>query len=230
MNVSVRIGALYGFPNLRRHAVVDGVEPVRTVQRDSGPPAREGITFEAAAGTYGKRLQILTEIVPSLKRVAVLRTIGDANVTLHWPSLEQAAPQLGVTLIPIDIRFADELAHAFEAMTTENAQAVIVISSAVTYGASVRIAELALAHHLPSCGPFREAVAAGGLVSLGPDMVEMARQGAVYVDKIMRGAKPSELPVAQPSRYELHVNLKTAKALGVTIPATLLIRADEVIE
>lgn len=115
-------------------------------------------------------------------------------------------------------------------MTTEKAQAVIVISSAVTYGASSRIAELALAHHLPSCGPFREAVVAGGLVSLGPDMVEMARQGAAYADKIMRGAKPSDLPVEEPSRYEMHMNLKTTKALGLEIPPSLLGRADEVIE
>src|SRR5262249_60904623 len=107
----------------------------------------------------------------NLKLVAVTTTIGDVNVTLHLPSLEQVAPELGVTLIPIDIRFADELAQAFDAMTTENAQAVIVISSAVTYGASVRIAELALAHRLPSCGPFREAGTAGRLRSPAADMV-----------------------------------------------------------
>jgi ABC transporter substrate binding protein len=145
-------------------------------------------------------------------------------------SLEQAAPQLGVTLLPFDIRSADELADAFAAMAANKAQALIVISSAVIYGATKRVADLALLHGLPSCHPFRETVAAGGLVSLGPDASVMAKQGADYAARIMQGSKPSDLPVEQPTRYEMHINLKTAKALGITVPATLLVRADGVIE
>jgi putative ABC transport system substrate-binding protein len=189
-----------------------------------------GVTFQAASETYAKRLQILTEIVPNLSRVAVLRTIGDANVAFALKSLEQAAPQLGVTLLPFDIRTADELPDAFDAMTADNAQALIAISSAVVYGATKRVAELALLHRLPSCHPFRETVAAGGLVSLGPDASVMAKQGADYAARIMQGSKPSDVPVEQPTRYEMHINLKTANALGITVPATLLARADEVIE
>jgi putative ABC transport system substrate-binding protein len=189
-----------------------------------------GVTFEAATETYGKRLQILTEIVPNLSRAAVLRTVGDANVTFAMRSLTRAAGELSVTLLPVEIRSADDLEQAFAMMDSNRAQAFLVIATAVTYWASRRIAELALAHHLPACHPFRETVAAGGLVSLSPDANVMAWQGANYVSKIMKGAKPSELPVEQPTQYKIHINLKTAKALGLEVPATLLARADEVIE
>jgi len=189
-----------------------------------------GVTFEAAIETYAKRLQILTQIVPNLERVAVLRTIGDPNVTFAMKSVLQAAPALKVSLQLIDIKTADELPNAFEMMESLKAQAVLVISSAVTYGASKKIAELAFAYHLPSCSPFREEVAAGGLVSLGPDMEVMAEQGADLVNKIIKGAKPNELPVEQPSRYEMFVNVLTAKTFGLILPETFLSRADQVIE
>jgi putative ABC transport system substrate-binding protein len=189
-----------------------------------------GVTFEAAIETYAKRLQILTQIVPNLERVAVLRTIGDPNVTFAMKSVVQAAPALKITLQLIDIKTADELPNAFEMMKSLKAQALLVISSAVTYGASKQIAELAFAHHLPSCSPFREEVAAGGLVSLGPDMEVMAEQGADLVNKIIKGAKPNELPVEQPSRYEMFVNVLTAKTFGLILPETFLSRADQVIE
>jgi putative tryptophan/tyrosine transport system substrate-binding protein len=189
-----------------------------------------GVTFESAIDTYAKRLQILTQIVPNLERVAVLRTIGDPNVTFAMKSVVQAAPALKVNLQPVDIKTADELPNAFETMKSLGAQALLVISSAVTYGASKQIAELALSHHLPSCSPFREEVVAGGLVSLGPDMEVMAEQGAELVNKIINGAKPSELPVEQPTRYEMFVNNRTAKTFGLILPETFLGRADQVIE
>ena len=189
-----------------------------------------GVTFEAAIETYAKRLQILTQIVPNLERVAILRTIGDPNVTFAMKSVVQAAPALKISLQLIDIKNADELPNAFETMKSLKAQALLVISSAVTYGASKQIAELAFAHHLPSCSPFQEEVIAGGLVSLGPHMESMAEQGADLVNKIIKGAKPSELPVEQPTRYEMFVNVRTAKTFGLILPETFLSRADEVIE
>lgn len=189
-----------------------------------------GVTFEAAIDTYAKRLQILTQVVPALERVAVLRTIGDPNVTFAMKSVMQAAPELKVNLQLIDIKAADELPKAFEKMVSLKAQALLVISSAVTYGASKQIAELAFTHHLPSCSPFREQAVAGGLVSLGPDMEVMAKQGADLVDKIIKGAKPSDLPVEEPTRYEIFVNVRAAKAFGLTLSPTLLGRADELIE
>ena len=189
-----------------------------------------GVTFEAATETYGKRLQILKEIAPGLARVAVLRGAGDANVPFAMGSLEQAAAALGVALLPADIKSVDDLEAAFLGMTRDRAEALIVVAGSLTFFAGKHIADLALQHKLPSCHAFKETVAAGGLVSLGPDLLSMTQQGAVYVDRIIRGAKPADLPVEQPSRYELHVNLRTAKALGLVIPPTLLVRAEVVIE
>ena len=189
-----------------------------------------GVTFEAAIETYAKRLQILTQIVPNLERVAVLRTIGDPNVTFAMKSVVQAAPALNVSLQLIDIETADELPNAFETMKSLKAQALLVISSAVTYGASKQIAELAFKNNLPSCSPFQEEVIAGGLVSLGPDMEVMAEQGADLVNKITKGAKPSELPVEQPTRYLMYVNVRTAKAFGLILSETFLGRVDMLIE
>jgi ABC-type uncharacterized transport system substrate-binding protein len=189
-----------------------------------------GTTFEAASQTYAKRLQILKEIIPTLERVAVLRAQGDANVPFAMESLDKLAPAVGVILTPIDVKSSHDLLAAFEEMQRRQTEGLIVIAGALTYANSKQIATLALAYRLPSCHAFRETVIAGGLVSLGPDIVAMSRQCAAYVDKIVRGAKPADLPVEQPDRYEMFVNLKTAKALGVTIPPTLLASADEVIE
>jgi putative ABC transport system substrate-binding protein len=186
-----------------------------------------GITAEATSETYAKRLQTLAEIVPNLSRVAVLRTVGDAHVAVAMAALTQAAPDLSVKLLTFEIRSADDLEQAFAAMMNIGPQALIVIGTAVTYAAGARIAELALAHHLPACYPFRDTVAAGGLVSLSPDFDVIARRGADYVSKIVKGAKPSELPVEQPTRYALHINLKV---LELEVPPTVLARADEVIE
>jgi putative ABC transport system substrate-binding protein len=189
-----------------------------------------GVTFEAAAETNAKRLQLLQEVQPRLTRVAILRAVGDANVAPSMVSLEQAAPKLGITLLPVDMTSAENLEAAFAAMDRSRAQAVVVIAGAFTYLHSRRLAELTLSHRLPSVHGFKEAVVDGGLLSLGPDIIAMAKQAATYVDRIIRGAKPADLPVEQPIRYEVYVNLKTAKALGLTIPQSLLLRADHVIQ
>jgi ABC-type uncharacterized transport system substrate-binding protein len=115
-------------------------------------------------------------------------------------------------------------------MKTSGVQALVVVAGALTYAHGRRIAELAKSHHLPSAYAFRDTVAAGGLISLGPDLIAIAKQGATYVDKIIKGAKPSDLPVEQPSRYEISLNLKTARVLGLSIPRSLLGRAHAVIQ
>jgi len=189
-----------------------------------------GITFEAASETYGRRLQLLKEIVPDVSRVAVLRARGDPNARFAMTSLEISAPLLGITLTVAEIGSADELTTAFAEMQRSKAEALLVVAGALTYPNGKMIADLALAHRLPSCHGFKEAVLAGGLISLGPDLVVIGHQAASYVDKILRGAKPAELPVQQPERYEVHLNLKTAKALGLTVPPAMLALADEVIE
>ena len=145
-------------------------------------------------------------------------------------ALEQAAPHLGMTLSGFDVHSADDLDSAFGDMQKSSMEAVIVVAGVLTYANVRRISELALQAHLPSCHAFREAVIAGGLMSIGPDLIDMIRQVPVYLDKIMHGAKPADLPVAEPTRFDRYLNLKTATALGLTIPSSLLATADEVIE
>jgi putative tryptophan/tyrosine transport system substrate-binding protein len=156
-----------------------------------------GVTFEASAETYGKRLQLLKDLQPGLRRVAVLRAAGDANVGPAMTSLARLAPQLGIQLQSFDVRSAADLERVFATMKSNRTQEVVVVAGAFTYLNRQRIVDLALKHHLPSSLPFKEAVAVGGLVSLGPDLVEMARQGAAYVTKIIEGSNPGDLPVEQ---------------------------------
>jgi putative ABC transport system substrate-binding protein len=189
-----------------------------------------GVSFEAAIDTYAKRLQMLKEVVPSLERTAVLAAQGDPNVTFAMKSLEQAASAMHVDLTTVYVKTAEELPAAFDRIQQGHVGGLIVIAGLLTSINSRTIAELALAHRLPSCHGFRETVVAGGLMSLGPDLFAIARQGAVYVDRIIHGDKPADLPVEQPDRYETYVNLKTAKALGLELPAYFVAGADHVIE
>ena len=189
-----------------------------------------GVSFEAATDTYAKRLQMLKEVVPTFERIAVLAAQGDPNVAFAMKSLEKAASAMNVKLASVYVETADDLPTAFDQIQRNGVSGLIVIAGLLTSINSKTIAELSLAHRLPTCHGFREAVVAGGLISLGPDLFAIARQGAVYVDKIIRGDKPADLPVEQPSRYEIYINLKTAKTLGLEIPAPFLARADTVIE
>ena len=189
-----------------------------------------GTTFEATSETYAKRLQILKEIMPALSRVAVLGAKDDPNFPFAMLSLNQSAPKLSVSLSRVELDSTADLDRAFDAIKQSDAEALIVVSGSLTYGLIQRTADLALARGLPSCHGFKEAVAAGGLVSLGPDLIALARQSARMVDKIIRGERAANIPVEQPAQYVVSVNLKTAKTLGLTIPPALLARADEVIE
>jgi len=189
-----------------------------------------GIASEAATETNQKRLQILTEIVPDLERVAVLRVPDEPFTRLAMPSLDVAARQLGVTLIAVDIKSAGGLEAAFAAMRQSGAQALLVLGAVLVSSLGRQIADLALAAHIPSCHVFRDAVIAGGLVSPGPDLAANIRPAAAQIDKIIRGASPADIPVEQPTRYELTINLNTARLLNLTVPPALLARADELIE
>ena len=189
-----------------------------------------GTTFEAASATYAKRLQLLKEIVPNLSRVAVLGASDDPNFPFAMQSLTQSAPTLNVSLTPVPFSSAEGLDGAFKEMAEARSNGLIVVSGSLTYSNTTPIVALASAQGLPSCHGFREAVTEGGLISLGPDLRVLARQSARLVDKILKGARAGDLPVEQPDRYVTSVNLKTAKALGLEIPQTLLARADELIE
>jgi putative ABC transport system substrate-binding protein len=189
-----------------------------------------GVTFEAATETYGLRLQMLKEILPNMKNVAVLKAKGDPNVVHAITALEKAASALGIQLKQYEANSSDDLPVVFQEIAQGKADGLISIAGAFTFINSTQIAQLTQQHRLPSCHGLRDTVVAGGLISLGPSMDAIAIEGANYVDKILRGAKPADLPVEQPTKMEVVINLKTAKALGLDIPATLLGRADEVIE
>jgi putative tryptophan/tyrosine transport system substrate-binding protein len=189
-----------------------------------------GITYEASTESWAKRIQILREIVPDLNRVAVLLAVADPNSDYAMAVLGPLAPAVGVTLVPVYVKSADDLESSFDEMKRSQVQGLLVIASSLTLGSGKRIADLALAYHMPSCHGFKETVALGGLVSFGPDFRAIVQQGTRIVAKIIKGEKPADIPVEQPTRYEVWVNLKTAKALGLTVPPTLIARADEVIE
>ena len=190
-----------------------------------------GIAAEADAETYAKRVQILKEIVPNLNRVAVVRPVGDPNIEFDMKSLDLAARKLGVTILPVDLRSADAVEAAFASIKESGAEALIVIRSALASAVAERIAELALAARLPSCHAISSMVTAGGLlVGLAPVLGDMVRPAAAQIDKIVKGASPADIPVEQPTRLELSINLRTARLLNLTIPPALLAQADEVIE
>jgi putative ABC transport system substrate-binding protein len=177
-----------------------------------------------------KRLQLLKELVPGLAQVAVLRNPSIAVHAIFWQETEVAARTLGVALQPLNIRGPDDFEGAFAAATQGNAQALIALDDALTIAHRPRIVGLAATSRLPAMYGLREFPDDGGLISYGPSFADLFRRAATYVDKILKGAKPADLPVEQPTKFELVINRKTANALGLTVPTTLLAQADEVIE
>lgn len=177
-----------------------------------------------------KRLQLLTEFVPGLSRVAVLRNPSVVVHATFWQETEVAARKLGVALQPLDIRGPDDFEAAFAAATRGNAQGLIALDDALTIAHRPRIVSLAASSHLPAMYGLREFPNDGGLMSYGASFVDLLRRTAAFVDKILKGAKPADLPVEQPTAFELVINRKTANALGLTVPPLLLAQADEVIE
>jgi putative ABC transport system substrate-binding protein len=188
-----------------------------------------GVSFDAALEMYPKGLQFLKEAVPALTHVALL-TASDPRTTAGRRTMAVAAKELNVQLDEVVVETPAGLAAAVRKAKDQGAQALYIWPSGFTFSFGKQLSDLALANRLPSIHPFRESAAAGGLLSHAPSLTDIARRGAVYVDKILKGAKPGELPVEQPTVFELVINLKTAKALGLTIPQSLLLRADQVIE
>ncbi len=177
-----------------------------------------------------KRLQLLKELVPELARLAVLRNPIVAVHAIFWQETEVAARKLGVALQPLEVRGPEDFEAAFAAATRGNAQALIALDDALTLAHRPRIVALAASSRLPAMYGFREFPDEGGLMSYGPSFVVLHRRAATFVDKILKGAKPADLPVEQPTKFELVINRKAANALGLTVPPTLLAQADEVIE
>jgi len=177
-----------------------------------------------------KELEMMKQVVPHMTRVGVLVTLTAPS---HRPALKAAettARQLGIQVLPVAAQTVEDLDRAFDTMTRERVGGVLVPGSALTVSHRTRLADLGLKHRLPSMYSVRENVEAGGLMSYAPDLIDLTRRAATYIDKILKGTKPADLPVEQASKYELVINLKTAKALGLVIPPSLLARADQVIE
>jgi len=187
-----------------------------------------GVTFVVGPEIVGKHLELLKEAVPKVSRVAVLLHPDRRAILLG--ETQAAAQALAVKLQPLEVRSPDELEGAFAAMTRERASGLLVLPHPLFYVHTRRIADLAAKSRLPAMFPFRESVEAGGLMAYATSAPDMFHRAATYVDKILKGAKPADLPVEQPTRFELVINLKTAKALGLTIPQSVLIRADQVIQ
>ena len=181
-------------------------------------------------GLSGKWLELLKQIAPGVTRAAVLRDPAIASGIGQFAAVQAVAPSLGVELSPVDVRDAPEIERAVTAFARSGNGGLIVTASAVATRHRDLIVTLAARHRLPAVYAARHYVAAGGLISYGPDLIDQYRRAAGYVDRILKGEKPADLPVQAPTKYELVINLKTAKALGLDVPPTLLARADEVIE
>jgi putative ABC transport system substrate-binding protein len=178
----------------------------------------------------GKWPELLKEIAPNVTRVAVLRDPAITSGIGQFAVIQAVAPSLGLEVSPINVRDADEIERAVMAFARIPHGGLIVTASGLSNLHRELIATLAVRHKLPTVGPIRHYAVSGSLVSYGPDLFEQHRRAAGYVDRILKGEKPSDLPVQAPTKYELVINLKTAKALGLTVPPALLARADEVIE
>ena len=185
-----------------------------------------GLSFQALE-LIGKRLELLKELVPGAAPVAVLWE--RASLPL-WQAVTAAARERGWKVLSLEIRDASEIERAFTAATDARAGSLLVPGGLPFNAHARRVADLAAKNRLPAMYPFRLFVEAGGLISYSADLLDIWRRAAVYVDKILKGAKPADLPIEQPTKFELAINLKAAKALGLTIPPALLLRADQVIE
>jgi len=195
-------------------------KPGGNVTGHAGP----GAEFE------GKRLELLKQMVPKLSRVAVLLNPDNPFGAITWKGVQLGAEPFGVKLQRVEVRGPDDLDRALAAIKASRPEGVLVSPDRFLLAYRAPIVQFVAKNRLPGVFPYREFVQEGGLLAYGPDYVDLFRRAATFVDKILKGAKPADLPIEQPTKFELVINLKTAKALGLTIPQSLLIRADEIIQ
>jgi len=203
-----------------------GTGLVSTLARPGGNVT--GLSVEAT-DLGSKRLEFLRDVVPNFRRLGIMANVGNSASVLEMREVQSASGTLGLEVKTLDIRQAEDIARAFDELKGY-VDALYVCIDTILFANRIRIITLALAARLPTMFTTREAVKAGGLMTYGPSFPELFRRAGDYVDKILHGAKPEDLPVEQPTKFDLVLNLTTAKALGLTIPPTLLARADEVIE
>ena len=240
--VQLPVDVIVAFSSAAAQAAKKMTTTIPIVMVSSGDPVATGLvaTLARPGGNItgltglatelsGKRLELLREAVPSLSRVAVLWNAGDAAMTHTFRGIEAAAPVLRVTVQPLGVREAQEIDNAMAAMAKERPDALFMVTDVLTRRHTRQVVEFAAQRQLPTLFEGRGPVDEGGLMSYGPSFPDLLRRAASYVDRILKGTKPADLPVEQPMKFELVINLKTAKTLGITIPPTLLIQADEVL-
>ena len=239
--VDVLIGPANAIVVAEKHAttripivMVWTVDPVRSgfVTNLSRPEGNiTGVTIDIAPDIIGKDLQLLRELKPGISRVAFLWNPTD-GFEIYRSAVLRSADQLGLGVQIVDVRHANEFEGAFDAVVRERAQGVLLLGGPIFVEARARLGDLLIRHRLPSIGPLADMAnnVWRCLMAYGPSYADGARRAAEYVDKILKGVKPADLPVEQPTKFELVINLKTAKAMGLTIPPSLLSRADQVIE
>jgi putative tryptophan/tyrosine transport system substrate-binding protein len=241
--VQLRLDAILAEGTPATQAAKDATQSIAIVMTGSNDPIASGFIASLnrpggnitglslqSAELAGKRLQLLTEIVPKLARLAVLSNPLNPSLTLAVQQMQTAAQSFGVMLHVAEASAPDKLDSAFAAIAAAHADALVVLPDGMIFGQHPQIISLAAAARLPAEFAEKEAVKAGGLMAYGPSTPESFRRAAAYVDKILRGANPADLPVEQPTKFEFAINLKTAKSLGLTVPPTLLATAEEVIE
>ena len=200
----------------------------QSLARPDGPFT--GVSTAVPDTFFSKQLELLREVVPQLSKIALLSNPRNPIHTLFRDRRVQWVTELGMEAIEVHATTREDLEPAFREAATRGARAMYVGGDSMPLSNRPLVAELALRHRLPTIFLFKEHVQAGGLMSYGADRIDLQRRGAEYVDRILRGAKPADLPIAQPTKFDLVINLKTAKALGLKIPQSLLLRADRVIE
>jgi putative tryptophan/tyrosine transport system substrate-binding protein len=188
-----------------------------------------GLTFDVTEDTWAKRMSLLKETVPKVSRVLVFWNPDYPPNRARWTTIEGAGRTLNVTLLSAEIQGISDVAKGFVTASENRAGALFVLGDPLLFSFRADIASLAVKHGLPSISPYREAAVAGGVMAYGASLPDQLRRAAAYVDKILKGSKPADLLVEQPTTFELVINLKTAKALGLQIPQSLLLRADQVI-
>jgi ABC-type uncharacterized transport system substrate-binding protein len=240
--VALKVDVLVALNPPAARAAQAATKTIPIVFRSSGDPVERGVVESLArpGGNItgvtsnarqltGKRMELLKEAMPNLSRVAVLWRPGGRNSERGYKEAQAAAGELGVQLISLEVHSAEDFEDAFEVAVKEHAEALITVRTPLIVGHRKRIAQLAIESKLPAIYDEREFVEAGGMMSYGANLTESYRRLAFYVDKILRGANPAELPIEQPSHFELDINLKTANQIGFTFPPELLLRADKVI-
>ena len=242
--IRLRVDIIVSGNNVNTVAAMKATTTIPIVMASSADPVRAGLvaslarpggnvtgfTVDPGGEILAKRFEMLKETLPNLSRVGILFNPDVAATRSRLTSMMEIAPALGLTTIPVEARGLEALEEAFAILVQEGAQAFVMQGDSLLFNYRSQIVEMALKNRLPAASIQRELAEAGFLLTYGADIGDLFRRSAGYIDKIFKGAKPADLPVEQPTKFELVINLKTANALGITVPPTLLARADEVIE